>query len=264
MSHAQEARLNVLDHVLDEQQPVDGLSADVFAIVDVLESQPTLRRSLTDPSTPPPARRNLAHGVLDGKVNAEAVQIVAEAATQRWSGGREFTAAVERQGVRAELRRAVAERQLDDVEDELFRFERLVQSEAGLRDAIGDRAVPLMHRQELVAHLLEGKVMLITIALAKRAVKARQRTFAATVEGYLNLAAEARNRATAVVRVARPLDEEQSNRLRAVLAKQVGREVDLHVIVDASVLGGVRVEMGDEVLEGTVAARLEDARRKFH
>lgn len=264
MTHAQEARLDVLDTVLDEQQPVDGLSADLFAVVDVLETQPTLRRSLTDPSTPTEARQGLTRGLFGGKVLDEAVEIVANAAVQRWSGGREFTAAVERQGVRAELRAAGIENQLDDVEDELFRFERLVQSEPGLRDAIGNRSVPLSHRQDLVAGLLEGKVTLITIALAKRAVKARERTFAATVEGYLNLAAEARNRATAVVRVARPLDEEQTSRLRAVLAKQVGREVDLQVIVDASVLGGVRVELGDEVVEGTVAGRLKDARQRFH
>ncbi len=264
MTHAQEARLDVLDTVLDSQQPVDGLSADLFAVVDVLEAQPTLRRGLTDPSTPTEAREALTHGLFDTKVLDEAVEIVANAAAQRWSGGREFTAAVERQGVRAALRAAAGEHQLDDVEDELFRFERLVQAEPGLRDAIGDRTVPLTHRQDLVGNLLEGKVKMITAALAKRAVKARERTFAATVEGYLNLAAEARNRATAVVRVARPLDEEQSNRLRAVLARQVGREVDLQVIVDASVLGGVRVELGDEVIEGTVAGRLKDARQRFH
>lgn len=264
MTHAQEARLDVLDTVLDEQQPSDGLSADLFAVVDVLEAQPTLRRSLTDPSTPTKAREGLTHGLLDGKVSAETVEIVANAAAQRWSGGQEFTAAVERQGVRSELRAAGIENQLDDVEDELFRFERLVQSEPDLRDAIGDRTVPLSHRQDLVAGLLDGKVTLITIALAKRAVKARERTFAATVEGYLDLAAEARNRATAVVRVARALDEDQANRLRAVLAKQAGREVDLQVIVDPEVLGGVRVELGSEVVEGTVAGRLKDARQRFH
>lgn len=264
MTHAQEARLDVLDTVLDAQQPVDGLSADLFAVVDVLEAQPALRRSLTDPSTPAEARQALTRGLFAGKVHDAAVEIVANAAGQRWSGGAEFTAAVERQGVRAELRVAAREHQLDDVEDELFRFERLVQSEPGLRDALGDRSVPLANRQQLAAGLLEGKVTLITIALAKRAVKARERTFAATVEGYLNLAADARNRATAVVRVARPLDEDQANRLRSVLAKQAGREVDLQVIVDASVLGGVRVELGDEVLEGTVASRLKDARQRFH
>ena len=92
---------------------------------------------------------------------------------------------------------------------------------------------------------------------------ARERTFAHTIEGYVTLAAAQKNRVVATVRVAKPLTAEQRERLKAALTRQVGREVAIQEIIDEHVLGGVRVELGHEVIEGTVAARLEDARRLF-
>ena len=99
--------------------------------------------------------------------------------------------------------------------------------------------------------------------LAKRAVGARSRSFDHTVETYVDLAAEQKNRVVATVRVARPLDDDQRSRLRTALTRQAGREVVLQEVVDPDVLGGVRVELGDEVLEGTVSAKLDEARRLF-
>ena len=101
------------------------------------------------------------------------------------------------------------------------------------------------------------------MALARRAVAARERTFAHTIEGYVDLAAAQKNRVVATVRVARPLDGDQRRRLQAALARQVGRDLVIQEVVDPDVLGGVRVELGDEVVEGTVAGRLDEARRLF-
>jgi F-type H+-transporting ATPase subunit delta len=121
----------------------------------------------------------------------------------------------------------------------------------------------LEHRQQLVQNLLAGKVTDSTIVLAKRAVLARERTFDHTLEEYVNLAAEQKNRLVATVRVARPLTDDQLERMRAALTRQAGRPVTVQVVLDDQVLGGVRVELGDEVIEGTVAAKLEEARRLF-
>ncbi len=101
------------------------------------------------------------------------------------------------------------------------------------------------------------------MVLARRAVRARERTFAHTIEGFVTLAADQKNRVVATVRVARPLSSEQRDRLQAALSKQVGRSIVIQEIVDPTVLGGIRVELGDEVIEGTVADRLEQARRLF-
>jgi F-type H+-transporting ATPase subunit delta len=245
------------------QSDASGLGDDLFAVVDALESSPSLRRAVTDPGTPERNRQQLAHAVLDGKVSDTAVNVVAEGAAMRWAGGRTFAAALERQAVRATLMGAENADQLENTEDELFRFARLVDGNSGLRNALGDRSVPLAHRQELVGSLLAGKASDATITLAKRAVAARERTFAQTIEGYVTLAAAQKNRMVATVRVAEPLTDEQRERLRQTLRAQAGRDVAIQEVIDENVVGGVRVELGDEVIEGTVASRLHDVRRLF-
>jgi F-type H+-transporting ATPase subunit delta len=239
------------------------LGDDLFAVVDALESSPSLRRAVTDPGTPEQNRQQLVHAVLDGKVSKIAVDIVAEGAAMRWAGGRTFAAALERQGARATLMAAENADQLENTEDELFRFARLVDGNPGLRNALADRSVRLAHRQELVGSLLAGKTSDATIALAKRAVAARERTFGQTIEGYVTLAAAQKNRIVATVRVATPLTDEQRERLQRTLRNQVGRDVAIQEVIDEYVVGGVRVELGDEVIEGTVASRLHDVRRLF-
>jgi len=288
MSAGGETRLQVLDEVLDRAESgartgdqgllkaivavvqggpktadLDALPSELFAVVDALESSVTLRRALTDPGTAEQGRQQLAHALLDGKVSKVALQVVTEAVALRWAGGRSLAAALERQAVRAQL--MVAERQgnLEETEDELFRFARVVESTPGIRDALSDRAVAVAGRQQLVEDLLRGRVTDTTLVLAKRAVAARDRTFAHTIEGFVALAAAQKNRVVATVRVAQPLTPEQRSRLQASLTRQVGRDVLVQEVVDPGVLGGVRVELGDEVIEGTVAGRLEGARRLF-
>ncbi|GAB3704142.1 F0F1 ATP synthase subunit delta [Mariniluteicoccus flavus] len=262
-SAANESRLGVLDRVLDSQEPHSTLAGELFAVVDAMDAQPVLRRSLTDPGMPADQRKGLVYQLLNGKVSGSAVYIVEEAAAQRWMGGRSLADALERQGVRAELRAAMAEGKLDEVTDELFRFERTIAAESELRAALANRTFPVEGRVELVTRLLDGRAHEATVVLARRAVSARERTVADTLEGYLKLASDMRNRGVATVRVARPLDHDQHERLRQALSRQVGRDLDMHVIVDPRVLGGVRVELGDEVIEGTVEGRLETARRAF-
>ncbi len=263
MSAASESRLSSVDTLLDDSAVDERFAADLFAVVDALEASPTLRRAVTDPGTPEGARRGLVRGLLDGKVGPAVVDLVAESAAMRWSGGRTFAAALDRQAIRAELVTATTAGQLDETEDELFRFARTVESNPELRNALADRSVPAANRQELVGELLAGRATPATVALAKRAVVARERTFAHTIEGYVSLAAAHQQRVVATVRVAQPLNAEQRDRLRAALRTQVGRAVTLQEIVDPQVLGGMRVELGDEVVEGTVASRLESARRLF-
>jgi len=263
MSAATDARLSSLDRMLDDSKVGDTFATEMSAVVDALDSSATLRRAVTDPGTPEAARRALVHGLLDGKVDKAVVDLVAESATLRWAGGRTFAVALERQAVRAQLITADRRGQLEDTEDQLFRFARLVESDPQLRNMLGDRAIDLEKRQELVGGLLEGRATESTVALAKRAVAARERTFGHTIEGYVTLAAAQKNRAVATVRVTKPLSSDQRERLRAALRTKIGREVAIQEVIDPGILGGVRVELGDEVFEGTVSDRLESARRLF-
>jgi F-type H+-transporting ATPase subunit delta len=287
MSAASDTRMSAIDALLDEAQARDtsdsgligrvvgairgtpsgddlaNLSGELFAVVDALEGSASLRRAVTDPGVPEQARQRLVHSVLDGKVSKTAAGIVAEAAMLRWSGGRTFAAALERQAVRAQLMAADRAGELDNAEDELFRFARTVEATPELRNALSDRSIPLSNREDLVGELLTGRATATTVALAKRAVRARERTFAHTIEGFVTLAAAHRNRIVATVRIAHPMTDDQRRRLREVLSSQIGREVAVQEIIDPDVLGGVRVELGGEVIEGTVADRLEQARRLF-
>lgn len=263
MTVATDARLSSLDRMLNDSQVGDGFASDMFAVVDALEASPTLRRAVTDPGTPESARRALVHGLLDGKVDKAVVDLVAEAATLRWAGGRTFAAALERQAVRGQLVAADRRSELEDTEDQLFRFARFVESDPELRNVLADRAIDRSRRQELVGELLRGRATDSTIVLAKRAVAARERTFAQTMEGYVTLAAAQKNRVVATVRVANSLTEDQRDRLVAALTNQIGRQVTIQEVIDPDILGGVRVELGDEVFEGTVSGRLEEARRLF-
>jgi F-type H+-transporting ATPase subunit delta len=263
MTVASDARLSSLDRMLDDSQVGETFATDMFAVVDSLDSSATLRRAVTDPGTPEGARRGLVHGLFDGKVDRAVADFVAEAATLRWAGGRTFAAALERQAVHAVLIVADRRGDLEDTEDQLFRFARFVESNPDLRNVLADRSIDRSKRQELVGELLRGRATDATIMLAKRAVAARERTFANTIEGYVTLAAAQKNRVVATVRVAKPLTSDQRDRLHAALTKQIGRDVAIQEVIDPDILGGVRVELGDEVFEGTVGDRLEAARRLF-
>lgn len=263
MTVGSDTRLASLDDVLDGVAVDDGFAAELFAVIDVFESSVRLRRAVTDPATPPDGRAGLVHSLLDGKVAAAVIDLVADAARRRWGSGRTFTAALERQAVRAQLMAANEAGNLGETEDELFRFARTVESNPPLRNALADRRVEVDGRQHLVSELLANQATSATVTLAQRAVLARDRSFAHTIEGFVTLAADYQNRAVATVRVAVSMTPDQRQRLQAVLSSQVGRDVAIQEIVDPDVLGGIRVEVGDEVVEGTVAARLQAARRMF-
>lgn len=266
MSIESEAAVTELDAALDQVQSRGQVSAELadelFAVVDLLQGSPTLRRALTDPSTPAERRQGLASGLLQSRVSETAVGLVTEAVRKRL-GGSALLDALERQAVRAVLKVAQNENRLDDVEDQLFRFGRLVEGDSGLRGAITDRSAAVRRRTELVESLLRDKAQPETVQLAKRAVHARERNFHRTLDSYVELAASMRDRVIATVRVARPLDLQQRERLEAALARQVGREVALQEVVEPDLIGGIRVELGDEVIEGTVAGRMEEVRRQF-
>jgi len=263
MNAATEARQSELDAVTDSTAPSVELAAELFAVADLLGEQPVLRNTLADPTSQDSRRRGMAEAVFGPRISAPAVKVVGEAAALRWGTGGRMAAALDRQGLRTLFATAHAAGRLGAVEDELFRFSRVVVSDQALRQALDDRNAPVAVRQQLVDDLLDGRADPITVQLARRALSATSRSFELTVEGYLRLAAATRQRQVAVVTVARPLDEEQKSRLMAVLSEKLNRQLTLQVLVDPSVLGGARVRVGDEVIEGTVAGRLTAARQQL-
>ncbi|MCC6495175.1 MAG: F0F1 ATP synthase subunit delta [Propionibacteriaceae bacterium] len=263
MNATAEARQSELDRALDAQELGSALAVELFAVADLLTAQPQLRNALADSTMPDDRRRELATGFLGPRVSAAATAVVAEAAALRWGSPSGLVAALERQGVRALLGQAQATGKLDTVEEELFRFSRTVVGDQALRRALDDRRAPRTARRQLVSDLLDGRVEPTTVELAARATGARARTYEATLADYLKLAAAARARAIAKVTVARDLTAAQRDRLQEALVRQLGRQVNLQVVVDPSVIGGARVQVGDEVIEGTVAGKLAAAEQQL-
>jgi F-type H+-transporting ATPase subunit delta len=241
----------------------DTLGEELFAVARLLDTNGTLRRALTDPSRPGEAKSRMVEQLLGGKISPAAMSVVSAAVSGRWSATRDLPDTLDDLSVEADVAYADQHGKLDDLEDELFRLERVVAAERELADKLGDRTIPLDKRQELLRGLLEGKADPTTIKLAERAVAGRGRSFAGAMKAYQTAAANRRNASIATVRVATDLTEEERTRLAEALSRQYGRNIQLNVIVDPSVLGGIRVDIGGEVIDGTIAARLDDAQRRI-
>jgi F-type H+-transporting ATPase subunit delta len=153
---------------------------------------------------------------------------------------------------------ARAEGTLDEVEDELFRFARSVESSDALRATLTDELVPAVRRQAIVEDLLGGRATPITTQLVSLVVGAgRGRELPAIIDRLVQRAAETKHKAVAEVRSAVPISEEQQTRLAAALANATGKQVALKVVVDPSVLGGLVATVGDTVIDGTIRTRLD-------
>lgn len=235
---------------------------ELFAVTGLLDDNATLRRGVADPSREAKDKSDLITRLLHGKVSNETAGIVSVLVGQRWAQERDLTDTLERFAVEACLKGAENASAIDQVEDELFRFERLVAGNPELRDALGNRLGDATGKADLVGTLLQGKARPETTRLARQSVLApRGRRFDRTIEEYLDIAAERRQQLTAVVTTAVDLTDEQRTRLAGALQKIYSKPVLLQVVHDEDVIGGIRVQIGDEVVDGTILRRLDEAKR---
>ena len=159
---------------------------------------------------------------------------------------------------------ARAEGTIDEVEDELFRFARTYESSDQLRNALTDEQIPASRRQAIVEDLLGNKVTPTTTQLISMVVgSGRARDLPAIVDKLVARASSAKNLELAEVRSAVPLTPDQETRLAAALANATGKEVNLKVVVDPTVLGGLVATVGDTVIDGTVRTRIEQLKSRL-
>ena len=152
---------------------------------------------------------------------------------------------------------------LADIEDDLFRFARTVQSSDDLRMSLSDPKLPINRRLALIDELLDGKDLAASTALISMVVAAGHAgDLPAIVERFVELAAAERERELAEVRSAIPLDQAQTKRLADALSHATGKRVEVKVIVDPSVLGGIVARVGDTVIDGTIRHRLEQLKEQ--
>ena len=153
---------------------------------------------------------------------------------------------------------ARAEGTLGEVEDELFRFSQTLQGNDELRDALTDARIPAARRQQIVEDLLNGKASSTTVALVSMVVgTGRARDLPSIIERLVAMSAAEANKEVAEVRSAVPLTDDQRERLAKALEDATGKQVEIKVVVDPSVLGGIVAQVGDTVIDGSVRRRLD-------
>ena len=240
-----------------------ALSDDLAAVGALLGREVSLRRLLTDPAKPAEERSAIAGALLTGKVGATAVELVSSLVHSRWSQPRDLAEAVARLAVEAELALAERSGELDGVEEDLFRFGRLLAAQPELAVALSERN-PAAQRTALTDSLLAGKAHASSVRLIHRVVEQPQgRSALANVEHLSAVAAELRERLTALVTTATPLTEAQLDRLAAILSRGYGRPVRLNVELDPELIAGLTIRIGDEIIDGSLQSRLGEAARRF-
>jgi F-type H+-transporting ATPase subunit delta len=280
---------------MEETLSADGGLADagaqLYSLADIVEGNNGLLLAVNDGSVPVPARRAVLDRLLEGKVRPEVARLVHQAVSVvpagevvssfRWIGGRlellaSRAAATAAEPFDEEVLGRLGSRNrvsgyaaavfegctvddLEEIEDQLFRFARTVEADRRLRGALGDRDLPVVVRQEVIAKLLEGKALPATVRLASYAARGgRARDIVSTLDALVEDAARARGWRVARVSAADAVDDVQQRGLSDALALLTGNPVDLQVTVDPDLLGGVVVQVGDLLVDSSTRHRLDE------
>lgn len=238
-----------------------ALGEDLLGAASVLRAEPGLRRVATDQSLDSSAKAGLIREILAGKLSAAGLDVVASAVTRRWTATRDLADVLEHLGVVAVVKSSGGD--AARLADELFAISQLVGDNADLRAALSEPTRTAADKGTLLHHLLDGKAIAATQRLAALALNGSHRTVVVALGEYQKIAAAVRDQSVAKVRVAQDLSAADRDRLQNALTRQYGRPVHVNVSVEPDLVGGMRVEIGDDVIDGSVASRLDEARRRL-
>jgi F-type H+-transporting ATPase subunit delta len=262
MGSATTSALQALRATLAAQKSVDRETAeDLFSAARAVDSSVQLRGALGDASAEADAKVALVRAVFGGKVSAAAQSVLDEAVAQRWSDPTDLPGGLEELGIRAF---ATAAGSTERIDAELFEVIRAVSSDAQLELALRSKLAARDAKSALVDRLLGDKASGATQAIVRQLVqRPAGRSIREALRQAAVIVADEAGASLATVVTATPLDEAQSERLRASLSRRYGRDVAVNTVIDPSLLGGVRVQIGDDVIDNSIAARLSDVRQKL-
>ncbi|WP_106816107.1 F0F1 ATP synthase subunit delta [Microbacterium timonense] len=236
------------------------VARELFAVARAVADSSQLSGALADSAAPADARRKVVTDVFGSAVKATTTSLLTTAVAERWSSADDLIDGIEELAIRAA---AVAEANAD-VEAELFAFSRTVADNAELELALGSRLGDASAKGALVESLLGGRASAASTLIAASLVQQpRERRVRQLLSRATRIVADQRGRAVATVVAAAPLSAAQSERLAAALSQRYGTRVSLNTIVDPAVVGGLRVQIADDVIDASVSSRLADLRQRL-
>ncbi|HHW83600.1 MAG TPA: F0F1 ATP synthase subunit delta [Actinomycetales bacterium] len=239
-----------------------AMALDMLLVTDTLDQNSQLRRIVTDPAADPEAKATLIQNVFGGKVHEDVLDLAKGLARSHWSDEDDLAATIGRLAAFAVMADAEKNGQLVQMADEMFAVEQFLTKERRLRDSFSDRNKSPEQRVRLVEDVFGGKVSEYTLMMLRRMVAARRHPgVISSLRTHTRLAAERRDRKVAVVTTALPLSSAQQERMERVLADRYGTNVQVHVRIDPEIVGGMRIVVGDDIVDGTISSRLAALQR---
>jgi len=236
------------------------VARELFAAARAVGDSPQLSGALADSAASVESRRKVVADVFGSAVSPATASLLTSAVEQRWSSPADLVDGIEELAVRAA---ATADR-TSDVEAELFAFSRTVADNPELELALGSRLGEAAAKGELVESLLKGRVSEATVLIAASLIRhPRERRVRQVLARATRMVADQRGRAVATVTTAAPLSAAQSDRLVAALSQRYGTAVTLNTVIDPTVVGGLRVQIADDVIDASVSSRLADLRQRL-
>jgi F-type H+-transporting ATPase subunit delta len=247
------------------------LAKELFGILGTVDSSAGLRRALTDPSRSGDEKSALVKRLFGGNVSADAAQIASGLAGSRWASARDIGDALETLAATVVI--AVAENKsavsasgitgLETLENDLFAFSQAVESNHEVQRALSEPQASPAAKIALAEKLVPGASEEAKVLIAQAVTQPRGLKVTRLVRRFAELAAKRQQRWIAVVSVTRPLTEAQTSRLQAALNGLYGRDLKINMNVDPALIGGIRIQVGDEVVDASVAARLGQLHRQL-
>lgn len=259
-----ESRDSLAPKLRDTREDAWRIGNELFTITKVLDDSIQLERALTDPSRPVADKVAVLKELLGDNAHPMTMEIMTDLVSRRWSRARDIANAVEDFGVDAMMYYADATDATLQVSIELSELHSALLNLPVVRAKLYDYQATSEARVKLFREVFSGKTLnKVTMSLAEHATcNLRRRRYLETIQWLINKFSRHMGESMVTVTTATPLKKEQIKRLVEVYSAKVGRQVHINSVVDPTVLGGMRIQVGDEVTDNTVVAQLQNLHRK--
>ena len=259
-----ESRDSLAPKLRDTREDAWRIGNELFTITKVLDDSIQLERALTDPSRPVADKVAVLTELLGDNVHPMTMEIMTDLVSRHWSRARDIANAVEDFGVDAMMYYADATGATLQVSVELSELHSALLNLSVVRAKLYDYQATSEARVKLFHEVFSGKTLnKVTMRLAEHATcTLRRRRYLETIQWLINKLSRHMGESMVTVTTATPLKPEQIKRLVEVYSAKVGRQVHINSVVDPTVLGGMRIQVGDEVTDNTVVAQLQNLHRK--